>query len=99
MRKTAKKKSKKKSPIKKQQVIVLVDGAGNYYELPRATLERSRVSDRRKKKIAAAIDKMGTRWSYIPGTAIPGGIAPSEFLGGQQLRYAGFYLTSAKAKR
>jgi hypothetical protein len=99
MRKPAKKKSKKKSPIKKQQIIVLVDGAGNYYELPRATLERSRVSDRRKKKIAAAMGKMAPILRYIPGTAIPGGIAPPKFVEAQQLRYAGFYLTSAKAKR
>ncbi len=99
MRKLAKKKPKKKSPIKKQQIIVLVDGAGNYYELPRATLERSRVSDRRKKKIAAAIARPSPAWHYIPSTAVPGGILPSKFVGAQQLRYAGFYLTSAKAKR
>ncbi len=104
MRKPAKKKSKKKttkkkSPIKKQQIIVLVDGAGNYYEIPRATLERSRVSDRRKKKIAAAIAGPQPGWHYIPGTAVPGGILPPKFMGAQQLRYAGFYLTSAKAKR
>ena len=90
--------SSKKRPVKHQQIIVLVDGAGNYYEIPRAKLEISRVSERRKKKVAEALEKPGSSWHYIPGTAIPGSIAPTKFVGAQQLRYAGFYLSSTKAK-
>jgi len=86
--------------MKKQQIIVLMDGAGNYYELPRATLERSRVSDRRKKKVVAAL-VVGDHPEhiYIKGSAIPGSIAAAKFVGARQLHYVGFYLSSTKAKR
>jgi hypothetical protein len=90
--------SSKRRPVKKQQILILVDGAGNYYEISRTKLERSRVSDRRKKKVAAAMKRIPSSWHYIPGTAIPGSVAPSKFAGAQQLRYAGFYVTSGKAK-
>ena len=92
-------KHSRKRPAKQQQIIVLVDGAGNYYEIPRAKLERSRVSDRRKKKVSAALKAMGPRWHYIPATAVPGSIAPPEFVEAQRLRYTGFYVTSTKTKR
>lgn len=89
----------KKPAIKRQQIIVLMDGAGNYYELSRATLERSRVSDERKKKVAVALEDVPKKFLYIPGTAIPGSVAAPEFKGGQQLHYAGFYLKTSRAKR
>jgi hypothetical protein len=82
------KKPARKRPRKKQQIIVLTDSAGNYYELPRATLERCRVTDRRKKQVEAAFEP-ARRWQYIPGTAIPGSIAAPSLV---ELRYAGFYL-------
>jgi hypothetical protein len=88
-----------KKPIKHQQIIVLMDGAGNYYELPRAALEGSRVSDRRKAKVAAALEDVATEFTYIGQPNIPGGIAAAPFVGGRRLHYAGFYLTSAKSKR
>jgi hypothetical protein len=97
--KKAAKKSSKKRPIRKKQIIVLMDGAGNYYELPRATLERSRVSDRRKAKVAAALEDVASEFTYIGQPNIPGGIAAAPFEGGRQLHYAGFYLSSAKSKR
>jgi hypothetical protein len=92
-------KSSKKRPSKRRQIIVLVDGAGNYYELPRAMLERSRVSDRRKAKVAAALEDVPAEFEYIGNANIPGGIAHApKFLGGRQLHYAGFYLSSTKSK-
>jgi hypothetical protein len=97
--KKAVRKSSKKRPIRKKQIIVLMDGAGNYYELPRATLERSRVSDRRKAKVAAALEDVASEFTYIGQPNIPGGIAAAPFEGGRQLHYAGFYLSSAKSKR
>ena len=54
-------KSSKKRPSKRRQIIVLVDGAENYYELPRAVLERSRVSDRRKAEVTAALEELRTQ--------------------------------------
>jgi hypothetical protein len=90
--------SPKGRPAKQQQIIVLVDGAGNYYEIPRTKLERSRVTARRKKKVAAAMKRIPPAWHYIPGTAIPGSIASPKFKGAEQLLYAGFYVTSTKAK-
>jgi hypothetical protein len=47
MKKATKKRAKKPSP-KRQQMIVLVDAAGNYYEIPRATVQRGKVSEPRK---------------------------------------------------
>jgi len=92
-------KSSKKSAIKRQQIIVLVDGAGNYYELPRATLERSRVTDRRKAKVAAALEDVPGEFKYIGRGDIPGGIAKApKFAHGRQLHYAGCYLSSTKSK-
>jgi hypothetical protein len=98
MKKSATKSSKKPS-IKRQQIIVLEDGAGNYYELSRATLERSRVSEECKKQVAARLQDVPQKFLYIPGTAIPGSVAAPEFKGGRQLHYAGFYLNTPKAKR
>ena len=93
-------KSSEKHPSKRQQIIVLVDGAENYYELPRATLERSRVSDSRKAEVAAALEDVPSEFKYIGHANIPGGIADAPpFAGGRQLHYGGFYLSSTKAKR
>jgi hypothetical protein len=93
-------KSSQKRPSKRQQIIILVDGAGNYYELPRATLERSRVSDHRKAKVAAALEDVPIEFEYIGSPNIPGGIAKApQFVGGRQLHYGGFYVSSTKSKR
>jgi hypothetical protein len=78
----------KKRPTKKQQMIVLADNAGNYYELPRATIERARVSDQRKQKLAATVKTVGIQWRYIPSTGIPGSIAAAAEV---ELRYVGHY--------
>ena len=85
-KKTARKRPRKRS--RKKQMIVLVDNAGNYYELPRATIERARVSDRRKKKLAALVTTGGIQMRYIPSTGIPGGIAAPKQV---ELRYVGHY--------
>ena len=93
-------KSSKKRPSKRRQIIVLVDGAENYYELPRAILERSRVSDRRKAKVTAALEDVPSEFEYIGDPNIPGGIAKApQFAGGRQLHYGGFYVSSTKSKR
>jgi hypothetical protein len=86
-------------PIKRQQIVVLVDGAGNYYELPRSTLERSRVDDRRKKKVEDDLEDRPAEFIYINAPTIPGSIVAAPFVGGRQLHYAGFYLSSTKSKR
>jgi hypothetical protein len=98
MKKTPTKGSKRR-PTKKQQIIVLTDGAGNYYELPRATLERSRVSERRKEKVAAALKDMPSQFTWIKRATIPGSTAAAPFEGGRALHYAGFYLSSTRPKR
>jgi hypothetical protein len=85
-------KSSKKRPSKRQQIIVLVDGAGNYYELPRAILERSRVSESRKAKVVAALEDAPSEFKYIGHTNIPGGVAAAPLKGGRALHYTGFYL-------
>ncbi len=98
MKKSATKSSKKR-PSKRRQIIVLVDGAENYYELPRAVLERSRVSDRRKAEVTAALEDVPSEFKYIGHANIPGGIAHApQFVGGRQLHYGGFYLASSKRK-
>jgi hypothetical protein len=97
MKTSTSKKSKKDTS--KQQIIVLMDGIGNYYEIPRATLERCRVSESRKKKVAAALEDVPSEFWYIGGPAIPGSVAAPKMKGGRQLHYAGFYLESTKAKR
>jgi hypothetical protein len=85
---------------KRQQMIVLMDGAGNYYEVPRKTLERSRVSERRKKKVAAALEDEPSQFAYIRNSTVAGSIATApKFEGGRQLHYAGHYLSSSKSKR
>jgi hypothetical protein len=99
MAKPATKAAKKKSPVRRQQIIVLVDGAGNYYELPRAALERSRVSEGRKEKVAAALEDVPGHFAHIAAPTIPGSIATAPFVGGRQLHYAGFYLSSTQSKR
>jgi len=77
---------------RRRQIIVLVDGAKNYYELPRAILERSRVSESRKAEVVAALKNEPTVFKYIGNRNIPGGIATRPFKGGRALHYAGFYL-------
>jgi hypothetical protein len=92
-------KSSKKSSTKRQQMIVLVDGAGNYYEFPRTVLERSRVSARRKKEVQRALENVLEESGYIGAPVIPGSIVSSPLAGSQALRYAGFYLSATKSRR
>jgi|GEM_PF-1865676 len=98
MKKPATKKAKTPS-TRRQQIIVLVDGAGKYYELPRATIERSRVDDSRKKEIEKKLEEKPAEFEYINAPSIPGSIVAPPFKGGQQLHYAGVYLSTPKAKR
>lgn len=95
MKKSATKSSKPPS-IKRQQIVVLVDGAGNYYEVPRAVLERGKVSARRKKEVERALSDELEESGYINAPVIPGSVVskPSRRI----LRYAGFYLGSTKTK-
>jgi len=57
-------KAKKKPSRKRQQIIVLVDGAGNYYEIPRGTFERTRVEPARKERVAAALQDVPLEHSW-----------------------------------
>lgn len=92
-------KSSKKSSSKKQQIIVLMDGAKNYYELPRKLLERCRVSKERKKKVVKALEDKDCFTTWIKRATIPGSIAAAAFKGGRALHYAGFYISPHKFKR
>ena len=93
-------KGSKKRPIKqKRQIIVLGDGAGNYYELSRAAIERSKVGENRKKEVKAALEDSPRCFAWIRNSTIPGSIATAAFKGGRALHYEGFYLRSRKAKR
>lgn len=94
-----KKKPAKKRAGRRQQIIVLVDGAGYYYEFPRAVFERSRVDDRRRKEIEKKLKERPGEFEYINIPTIPGSTVAPPFEGGQQLHYAGFYLSSGKPKR
>jgi hypothetical protein len=89
----------KKSPRQRQQMVVFVDGAKNYYELSRAALQRHKVTASRKKKVAEALDDVEARYTYIKGSAIPGSTAAPKFVGGSDLAYAGFYISSPKQRR
>jgi hypothetical protein len=91
-------KSSKKPSTRREQIIVLVDGAGNYYEFSRATFERARVADRFKKELEKKLQERPSEFDYINAPSIPGSIVAPPFVGGQQLHYAGFYLTSTKPK-
>lgn len=95
MKKAAKKNSTERR-TKRRQIIVLVDGAGNYYELPRAILERSRVDERRKKEVQKELRNEPNEFWYIGAVNIPGSVASAPFKGGRALHYAGFYLTKSK---
>ncbi len=83
---------------KQQRMIVFMDGAGNVYEVPQATLLRCQVSDSRVEEVVKALKDTPTIFRYIPGTAIPGSTA-GEFVGGRGLRYVGFYMSPIKSKR
>ena len=80
-------------------MVVFVDGAQNYYELSRAALQRRKVSASRKKEVAEALDDVDARYRYIKASAIPGSTATTKFVGGSELAYAGFYISSSKGKR
>jgi len=92
-------KSSKKRRTKRHQMVVFVDGEKNYYALSRATLERSKVDDRHRKKVARALKDKACEFRYINRACIPGSIVAAPFEGGRQLHYAGYYVSSAKAKR
>jgi hypothetical protein len=88
-----------KKDSKKQQVIVLVDGDDNYYEFPRAVLEKAKVSERRKEKVKAALDDVLGESGYINAPVIPGAIVSQRkgFRTSRALSYAGFYLKKSKS--
>jgi hypothetical protein len=96
MKKSATKPSKK-STRKRHQIVVLIDSAGNYYEVPRAVLERGKVRGRRKKQVKKALEDEVEESGYINAPVIPGSVVskPSRRI----LRYAGFYLRRAEPRR
>jgi hypothetical protein len=98
-KKPAAKGSKKKPSSKRQrhQIIVLKDGADNYYEIRRATFERYKVSPGRKAKVIAAVKDFPAYFGYIPGTSVPGSMAAPKFADVGELKHVGSYLSSSKA--
>jgi hypothetical protein len=97
MKKQPAKKSSK-PVVSRQQMIVFVDGYENYYEFSRATVERSRVDESRKKKVAACLKDLPSEFIYINHATIPGSTVSDPLEGGRQLHYAGFYLRPTKRK-
>ena len=83
----------------KKQVIILTDAAGNYYEVPRATLEKGRASRFRKRQIDKMLQDKQIEFSYIGHGNIPGSMGIPSFRGGRQLHYLGFYLSPSSTKR
>jgi hypothetical protein len=86
-----------KKDLKKQQMIVLVDGDDNYYEFPRAVLEQAKVSESRKEEVKAALDDVLEESGYINAPVIPGAIVSQPVRTSQALSYAGFYLKKSKS--
>jgi hypothetical protein len=102
MKKPATKGSKKRR-VTKEQIIVLLDGEGHFYEIPREQLEQSRVPAEREEDVKKELrDKTEeSEFIWIHRTAVPGSIAAAakEFDGGRVLHYAGYTLRSIKSKR
>jgi len=100
MKKLAKKGSKRRR-VTKEQIIVLVDGEGNFYELSREQLEQSRVPKKREKELEDNLQDMPEKFIWIHRTAVPGSIAAGakEFDGGRVLHYAGYTLRPIPSKR
>lgn len=98
-KKPAARSSKKKPATKRQrhQIIVLKDGADNYYEIRRATLERHKVSARRQARVIAAVKNCPVHFWYIPATSVPGSMAAPKFADVGELQHVGSYLSSSKA--
>ena len=91
-------KGSKKRRVTKEQIIVLVDGEGHFYELSRAELEHSRVPKSREKELEDNLQDMPEKFIWIHRTAVPGSIAAKEFDGGRVLHYAGYTLRPTKSK-
>lgn len=99
MKKPPTKKSKKPAGAAQQrQMVVLVDKAGNYYELSRATLERSRVPERRKAQLKKALKEVESGSGYIGGPHVPGPVVKPPKHHHHSLRFAGSYLKKPKSK-
>lgn len=75
-----------------EQIVVLIDGSGNYYELTRETLEKSKVPDEKKAEIDAKIQNVLVATGYIGSGGLPGGIVRTFSICLNGLRYVGYYL-------
>ena len=89
----------KRRRIEQEQIIVLMDDEGHFYELPRATLDASRVPEAQEDEVEKKLKDPPEKFVWIHRTAVPGSIAAAPFEGGRALHYAGFYLKSTKSKR
>jgi hypothetical protein len=81
------------------QMVVLLDSAGNYYELSRETLQRSKVPDDQVEEVKQALMNVLSESGYINAPHIPGSIVAAFVLPEKALRYVGSYLKSTKSKR
>ena len=81
----------------RHQMIVLVDGDGNYYEFPRSVLDNAKVSEDRKEEVQAALEDVLEESGYINAPVIPGAIVSQPVRTSQALSYAGFYLKKSKS--
>jgi len=96
-------KGSKRRRVTKEQIIVLLDGEGYFYELPLEQLLKSKVPPERQEDVKKELrDKPEkSEFAWIHRTAVPGSIAAAakEFDGGRVLHYAGYILRSIKSKR
>ena len=81
-----------------EQIIVLIDGASNYYELPRQLLERRRVPAEQLEDLKAKLQDVAGVFQHIAVSDIPGSTTNAEFEGARQLHYVGYYLRHAETE-
>jgi len=96
-------KGSKRRRVTKEQIIVLLDGEGYFYELPLEQLLKSKVPPERQEDVKKELRDKPEKGEFIwiHRTAVPGSIAAGakEFDGGRVLHYAGYTLRSIPSKR
>lgn len=80
-----------------EQIIVLKDGAGNYYEIPRTALESYLVPENRVAEVEAALLELHILTGYINAPSLPGSIVGTVGEEGRGLYCAGVYLSGSES--
>ncbi len=80
------------------EVVVLLDNAGNYYELSRETLESSRVPDDEVDCLKEKLENVVGMSGYINIPFIPGSIVATFVLPAAALQHVGTYRKKSKKR-